>query len=109
MVRRLYVCLEHGRRYGSLEDLQELIKITYSIPWLHHSGGIIAEPCDVPVNKRHLDIIYSHIRYSDKPYLGMITARERCEDSVELTRILFGTEFLVQNCCVMVMSMPTHR
>ena len=93
--------LDEGRRYGTLADLQNLIRLTYMTPSLHHSGGIIVEPCDVPVNKRHLDIVYSHIKFSDKPYLGMITTKERCEDSVELTRILFGEEFMRDNCCVM--------
>ena len=92
--------LEQGRRYGSLADLQNLIRIVHGIPWLHHSGGIIVEPCDVPVNKRHLDIVYSHMRYSDKPYFGMITAKDRAEDSVALTRILFGEDFVEKNCCV---------
>ena len=93
--------LEEGRRYGTLADLQNLIRLTYMTPWLHHDGGIIVEPCDIPVNKRHLDIVYAHIKYSDKPYLGMITAKERCEDSVAMTRILFGERFVEENCCVM--------
>lgn len=92
--------LEHGRRYGSLEDFKNLVKIVASIPWLHHSGGVVVEPCDIPVNKRHLDMVYSHIRYSDKPYLGMITAQDRAEDSVAMTRLVFGAQFMEENCCV---------
>ncbi|MEM8498885.1 MAG: trimethylamine methyltransferase family protein [Pseudomonadota bacterium] len=92
--------LDKGRRYGSLEDFNNLVKLTYASPWLHHSGGIPVEPCDIPVNKRHLDIEYGHIKYSDKPYLGMITAKDRAEDSVSMTRILFGADFMAQNCCV---------
>ncbi|MEM7206434.1 MAG: trimethylamine methyltransferase family protein [Pseudomonadota bacterium] len=93
--------LDEGRRYGTLEDLQKLIKLTHMTPYLHHSGGIICEPCDIPVNKRHLDIVYSHIKYNDQPYLGMITEKSRCEDSVEMTRILFGADYMEQHCCVM--------
>ncbi len=92
--------LDEGRRYGTLKDLQNFISLTYQSPYLHHSGGILVEPCDIAVNKRHLDIVYAHIKYSDKPFLGMITAKERCEDSVELARILFGSDFLENNCCV---------
>ena len=92
--------LDQGRRYGSLEDLQNLIRITYSTPSLHHSGGILVEPCDVPVNKRHLDINYAHMRYSEKAYLGAITAKDRAEDSISMARILFGTEFMQEHCCV---------
>ena len=92
--------LDKGRRYGSLEDLEKLVKITYSTPWLHSSGGVICEPCDVPVNKRHMDIVYTHMRYSDKPFLGMITAKDRAEDTVAMTRLLFGSDYLDDHCCV---------
>ena len=93
--------LDKGRRYGSLEDFENLVKLVYNLPWLHHSGGVVVEPCDIPVNKRHLDMVYSHIRYSNKPYLGMITTKERAEDSIAMTRILFGESFMDNNCCVM--------
>ena len=54
--------LDRGRRYGTIEDFQNFIKLAQSSPWLHHSGGTVCEPTDVPVNKRHLDMVYSHIR-----------------------------------------------
>ena len=82
--------LDDGRRYATLRDFQNLVKLTYLSPSLHHSGGTVCEPVDVPVNKRHLDMVYAHLRYSDKPFMGSVTARERAEDSVELARIAFG-------------------
>ena len=43
-------------------------------PHLHHSGGTVCEPVDVPVNKRHLDMVYApHARLSDKPFMGSVT------------------------------------
>ncbi len=93
--------LDKGRRYGTIEDFQNLIKLGQSSPWLHHSGGTICEPTDIAVNKRHLDMVYSHIKYSDRPFLGSITAPERAEDSVEMARILFGADFVDQNCVIM--------
>ncbi|WP_343116512.1 trimethylamine methyltransferase family protein [Ostreiculturibacter nitratireducens] len=93
--------LDKGRRYGTIEDFQNLVKLAQSSPWLHHSGGTICEPTDVPVNKRHLDMVYAHIRYSDRAFLGSITAPERAEDSIEMCRILFGAEFVDQNCVIM--------
>ena len=92
--------LDKGRRYGTLEDLQNLIKINYLIPAMHHSGGILVEPCDVPVNKRHLDIQYAHVRYSEKAYLGAITAKDRAEDSIAIARLLFGEAFMEDHCCL---------
>ena len=82
--------LDRGRRYATLEDFQNAVKLTYMLPGLHHSGGTVCEPVDVPVNKRHLDMVYAHLRYSDKPFMGSVTARERAADSVEMARIAFG-------------------
>ncbi len=82
--------LDNGRRYASIEDFRNFVKLTYMSSPLHHSGGTVCEPVDIPVNKRHLDMIYSHIRYSDKPFMGSVTAGERAEDSVEMARIGFG-------------------
>jgi len=82
--------LDRGRRYATLEDFENIVKLTYALPDLHHSGGTVCEPVDVAVNKRHLDMIYAHIRYSDKPFMGSVTAPERAADSVEMARIAFG-------------------
>jgi trimethylamine--corrinoid protein Co-methyltransferase len=35
-------------------------------------------------------MVYAHLRYSDKPFMGSVTAGERAADSVELARIAFG-------------------
>ncbi|MDX1605870.1 MAG: trimethylamine methyltransferase family protein [Candidatus Competibacterales bacterium] len=86
--------LEGGRRYASLEDFQNFVKLAYMSPAMHHSGGTVCEPVDVSVNKRHLEMVYSHIRYSDKPFMGSVTAPERAEDTVELCKILFGDDFI---------------
>lgn len=93
--------LDKGRRYGTIEDFQNFIKLAQSSPWLHHSGGTICEPTDIPVNKRHLDMVYSHIKYSDRAFLGSITAADRAEDSIALARIVFGAEFVDNNCVIM--------
>jgi len=86
--------LDGGRRYGTLEDFRNFVKLAYLSPHLHHSGGTVCEPVDIPVNKRHLDMVYSHIRYSDKPFMGSVTAPERARDTVELARIAFGADYL---------------
>ena len=93
--------LDKGRRYGTLQDFQNFIRLAYSSPWLHHSGGTICEPVDIPVNKRHLDMVYAHMRYSDKAFMGSVTAEGRAEDSIEMCRILFGADFVEQNCVIL--------
>ena len=92
--------LDRGRRYASLEDFENFVKLTYATPWLHHSGGTICEPVDVPVNKRHLDMVYAHLRWSTKPLMGSVTSPDRAEDSIEMARLVFGSEFLEHNCVI---------
>ncbi|WP_419841449.1 trimethylamine methyltransferase family protein [Candidatus Poriferisodalis sp.] len=82
--------LDNGRRYATLADFERVVKLVWMLPHLHHSGGTVCEPTDVPVNKRHLDMVYAHLRYSDKPLMGSVTAAQRAADSVELCRIAFG-------------------
>jgi trimethylamine--corrinoid protein Co-methyltransferase len=86
--------LDDGRRYARLEDFQNFVKLAYMANSLHHSGGTICEPVDLPVNKRHFDMVYSHMKYSDKPYMGSVTHPERAQDTVEMTKILFGDDYL---------------
>ena len=93
--------LEGGRRYGSYQDFENLVKIVSQLPSLHHSGLVIAEPCDLPVSKRHLDMVYAHMKFNDKPHLGAITEKSRAEDSVAMARILHGAEFMEENCVIM--------
>ncbi|UWS80543.1 trimethylamine methyltransferase family protein [Phaeobacter sp. G2] len=93
--------LDKGRRYGTIADFENFVKLAQMSPNLHHSGGTICEPTDVAVNKRHLDMVYAHMRYSDRAFLGSITAPERAEDSIEMCRILFGADFVDQNCVIM--------
>ena len=82
--------LDQGRRYATLADFENVVKLAYRLPHQHHSGGTVCEPVDVPVEVRHLDMVYAHLRYSDKPFMGSVTSAERAADSVELARIAFG-------------------
>ena len=82
--------LDGTRRRGTLEDLENFIKLAYRLPALNHSGGIVCEPQDVPVPKRHLEIFRAHVRHSDMPFMGAVNAPERAMDCVEMARIVFG-------------------
>ena len=86
--------LEGGRRYGTVEDFQNFVKLTHMSSWLHHQSGTLCEPTDVAVNKRHLDMVYAHLRYGDQPFMGSVTAPERAEDSIAMAKIVFGEEFM---------------
>lgn len=93
--------LEGGRRYGTLADFERLVKLTQQLDPLHHSGFVTCEPCDVPVSKRHLDMLLAHMTLTDKPHLGAITEKSRAEDSVAMARLLHGTEVVDRHCVIL--------
>ncbi len=85
---------DEGRRYATIADFQNFVKLAYMSPHMHHSGGTICEPVDLPVNKRHFDMIYAHMKYSDKGFMGSVTHHERAQDTVDMCRILFGDDYI---------------
>ena len=89
--------LKGGRRYATIEDFEKFVKLGYMSKWLHHSGGTLCEPTDIPVNKRHLDMLFAHMLYSDKPFMGSVTEPSRARDSIEMAKILFGEDFVKKN------------
>lgn len=86
-----------GRRYATMADFEKFVQLGYMSKWLHHSGGTVCEPTDVPVNKRHLDMLLTHMVYSDKPFMGSVTEPSRAQDSVAMCEILFGKDFVQAN------------
>ncbi|MEW9920779.1 trimethylamine methyltransferase family protein [Marimonas sp. MJW-29] len=86
-----------GRRYATMADFNKFVKLGYMSKWLHHSGGTVCEPTDLPVNKRHLDMLHAHMTLSDKPFMGSVTEPSRAQDSVDMCKILFGEDFVAQN------------
>lgn len=87
--------LDRGRRAGTLKDFQNFVKLAYMNPYIHHSGGTILEPTDERVGTRHLDMLFSHIKYSDKAFMGSVISAENATDSLAMAEILFGTQ---ENC-----------
>src|SRR4051794_15912704 len=89
--------LDNRRRYGSLTDLNNFHRLAHMAPPLHSASSIICEPMEVPVPKRHLHIVYSAMKHCDKPFMGIVTARERAEDVMKMAGIVFGDEFVKDN------------
>ncbi len=93
--------LDDGRRYATIEDFRNFVKLTYMSSTLHHGGGTLCEPVDLPVNKRHFEMVYSHIRYTDKAFMGSVTNPSRAQDSVDMARIVFGADRLEREHVIM--------
>jgi trimethylamine--corrinoid protein Co-methyltransferase len=92
--------LDGGRRYGSQADFENLNRLVQSLPPLHTAGGHACELLDVPVAERHLHMIYSQFRLTDKAIYGSVSAQERALDTINMTKIVFGDAFVDSNCCI---------
>jgi trimethylamine--corrinoid protein Co-methyltransferase len=84
--------LEGGRRYGTLQDLQNFIKLAHMAPAIHFSGGCMCEPMEIAPNKRHLDVQYAFFRYSDQGCEATPETPGHALDAVRMAQVLFGRE-----------------
>src|SRR5205807_1130374 len=82
--------LDRGRRGATIADFTNFDKMAQATPQIHCAGGTIVEPEDLPLETRHLDMVYSHMRWTDMSYMGSVISEEGARDSIEMSSILFG-------------------
>ena len=90
--------LDRGRRYASLEDLNNLISLVQTMPCLHHAGGFLVACMDKALEERHLYAMESQFLYSDKPVACTGVGTANTEDCVRMAALVFGESFMEQNC-----------
>ncbi len=101
--------LDRGRRDGTLQDLQNLIKLSQTIPYMHSLGAENVVPSDVPIEYRHLETMYALLTTGDKPVMGVYHTGPIAADTLALAKIMYGEEALRQNHilhCVVNVSSP---
>ena len=93
--------LDRGRRYGTLEDLENFIKLAHVAPAIHFSGGTAVEPMDIAPGKRHLDVMYAYFRLSDQGCEATPETPGHAADAVRMAELLFGEQFVDQHVVVL--------
>jgi trimethylamine--corrinoid protein Co-methyltransferase len=78
------------RREATMDDFENLVKLSQAFPELDSPGGTICEPNDRPLDSRHLDMVYALQTLSDKPYMGSVTSGPNAADTIRMGEILFG-------------------
>lgn len=103
--------LDRGRRDATLQDYQNFVKLAQFTPQIHNAGGTVVEPGDEPQDTRHLDMVYSLIKYSDKSFMGSVTSAENAHDTVELGAILFGGKDVIAKdpCMISLINVNSPR
>jgi trimethylamine---corrinoid protein Co-methyltransferase len=78
------------RREATMNDFENLVRLSQAFPELDSPGGTICEPNDRPLDSRHLDMVYALQTLSDKPYMGSVTSGPNAADTIRMGEILFG-------------------
>lgn len=78
------------RRDATMGDYRNFLKLAQQFPTLDSAGGVIVEPNDVPLDSRHLDMIYALQTLTDKIYMGSVISGANAADSIAMSSILFG-------------------
>jgi trimethylamine--corrinoid protein Co-methyltransferase len=83
--------LDEGRRDSTLKDFVNFVKLTQASLYQDITGGLMAEPNDIPVARRGAEMLYAAMRYSDKPFMGGSLGAEAANESIEAASIVFGS------------------
>lgn len=85
-----FVRIGDERRDATMDDFENLVRLSQAFPQLDSPGGTICEPNDRPLDSRHLDMVYALQTLSDKPYMGSVTSGSNAADTIRMSEILFG-------------------
>jgi trimethylamine--corrinoid protein Co-methyltransferase len=88
------------RRDATIDDFRNLARLAHTFPQLDSVGGTLCEPNDVPLDSRHLDMVYTLLTASDKPFMGSVTSGANAADTIAMAEIVFGRESMERTPCV---------
>jgi len=84
--------LDNGRRYATLNDFENFVKLTGASVNQNILSGNVVEPNDIPHEIRHAQMLYTSVKYSDKCFMGSAMGAQAAKDSIRMASILFGSE-----------------
>jgi trimethylamine--corrinoid protein Co-methyltransferase len=82
--------LDAGRRSGTIADHDVLVRLTHAAEVLNCVQTGAVEATDLPVDWRHMEMEYSTLRWSDKPYTTYGTSGPRARDGLRMAELAFG-------------------
>lgn len=97
-----------GRRPGQHQDLENFLKMTQMTPYLNCAAAEICVSTDIPIEHRHLELMYTHLTMGDKPTMGVYHTGLTAVDSLNLTKIAMGLDTFDKSYlhCVVNVSSP---
>lgn len=84
--------LDNGRRYGTLADYENFVKLTHHSKNIDMSSNILIEPSNVPVEQRNVNMLYATMKHTDKCFMGGALGRTGADETMKMVAMLFGIE-----------------
>jgi trimethylamine--corrinoid protein Co-methyltransferase len=82
--------LDRGRRDGTLQDMQDFLRLCQSLNVIQQESGGPLEPMDLPAATRHLDLYLSQCTLLDKSWQLNALGTARTMDGLQLAAIAMG-------------------
>jgi trimethylamine--corrinoid protein Co-methyltransferase len=79
------------RRDATMADFKNFARLAQAFGVLDSAGGVVCEPNDVPLDSRHLDMVYALQTLTDKVYMGNVVSGVNAADTIAMTEIVFGS------------------
>ncbi|MEG0874450.1 MAG: trimethylamine methyltransferase family protein [Clostridiales bacterium] len=91
-----------SRRYTTMADYDNIVKLAGASENIDHTGGNVCEPTDVPDEIKHLKMLESHVRNSDKAFMGSAYGEVGASDSVKIAELIFGGSDIIKKNPVLI-------
>src|SRR5258708_30828196 len=75
-----------------MDDYERFLKLSQVFPEIDMAGGTLVEPNDLPLDSRHLDMVYALMTLSDKPFMGSVTSGPNAIDTIAMAQMVFGKD-----------------
>jgi len=82
--------IDRGRRDGTLQDMQDFLRLCQSLNVIQQESGGPLEPMDLPAATRHLDLYMSQITLLDKSWNLNALGTERTMDGIHMAALSMG-------------------
>lgn len=78
---------ETGKREAASEDYLNFVKLTHQSDFLDVNGDGILYPHDIPTQLFHRYVLFTTIKHSDKPLMGLTTGTRVSRECIEMAQI----------------------
>jgi len=78
------------KREAELADVETFCKLVQTSKYIDFNSSIVVQPCDVPTETAHLDMLIPTLTLTDKPMMGSSASEAAASDSLNLASMIWG-------------------